>query len=220
MSGENVNTKTVRENLLKIMKDMGKTTTGLASYVGIDSSNFIKKMKGTLPITTRDFTKFANAKINTDFLLTGEGMMYVAPINKSDSAVIKKTSVPVFEEEFACGFTEFNDSSLRPIGYVELPGTRGATCWCKATGHSMEPSIDNGDYVCLRKMEDFNNFIVYGDIYAVDAMNDMRTIKKIERGEKDDEYMLVPANDSYQSQPIRKDMIRSLFRVVAVTKLL
>lgn len=212
MKSLKVDLKTVRGNLACVIRDLGMTPNAFAKKVDIDPSNFAKKLKGDLPINRNDFLKFQEANINVDFLTTGEGAMYTDGNNS--------TLVPVYEEEFGCGFLAFNDPALHHIGLADMPGTKGATCWCKATGHSMEPKIDNGDYVCLKRLEGWDDFLVFGDIYAVDAVNDMRTIKRIERGATEDEYTLVPENGDFEAQPIKKNLIRGLFRVLAVTKIL
>lgn len=220
MNGGNVNYDLVREHLQEVITDLGMNPNSFASMVGIDSSNLQKKLKGQLAITRKDFHKLAEANINVDWLLTGEGDKYTGKVNKDLLPVNPEKAVPVYGEEFSCGFLSFNDSAMRPIGYVDFPGTRGATCWCKATGDSMMPMIANGDYVCLKKLTDWKDFIVFGDVYAIDTVNDMRSIKRIERGVSDDEFTLVPTNKEYSSQTIRKDLIRGLFRVLAVTKIL
>lgn len=220
MNGGNVNYDLVRERLKEVITDLGMNPNSFAKMVKIDSSNFLKKFKGLQGFTPKDFEKLAKANVNVDWLLTGEGDMYTGKINKITLPVNPEKAVPVYGEEFSCGFLSFNDSALQPIGYVDFPGTRGATCWCKATGDSMMPMITNGDYVCLKKLADWKDFIVFGDVYAIDTYNDMRSIKRIERGATDDEFTLVPANKEYSSQSIRKDLIRGLFRVLAVTKIL
>lgn len=224
----NVNYDQVRDNLRKVIGDLNVTSRQLALMAGIDASNFNKKLKGDLNLTQKDFKKLEKIHISTDFLLTGEGSMYTGKVGEAASTeiqqsapkVIVPTGIPVYDEEFACGFSFFDNPALKPVSYAELPGTRGATCWCKATGHSMEPLISHGDYVCLKKIEDWQDFVVFGDCYAVDTVNEMRAIKKIGRGANDEEYTLVSVNEDYAPQPIKIKLIRAMFKVVAVTKFL
>lgn len=220
MSNRNVNNKRVVENLREVIRDLGKNPNTFAKMVGIDPSNFQKKLKGQVSFTSKDFIKLGKSHINVDYLLTGEGNLYTGEVDRGTLPISAEKAIPVYGEEFSCGFLSFDDTAIRPMGYVDFPGTRGATCWCKATGDSMQPLISNGDYVCLKKLSDWNDFLVYGDIYAVETTNDMRTIKKIERGNTNEEYTLVPVNSEYEPQPVRKDMIRSMFRVLASTKIL
>lgn len=219
MSEGTVKSDLVRGNLLAVIDDLGMNPNSFATMVGIDSSNLQKKLKGQLKITVKDLNKLSKVNINTDFIMTGHGDMYVGKVGKPVLDDDPKRGVPVFAEEFSCGFLSFNDTAIRPIGYIDFPGTTGATCWCKATGDSMRPMIENGDYVCFKRLADWKDFLVFGDVYAIDTYNDMRSIKRIEHGESGDEYTLVPVNGDYSSQSLRKEMIRSLFRVIAVTKI-
>lgn len=224
----NVNYDLVRNNLRKVIEDLDITSRQLALMAGIDASNFNKKLKGELNLTKKDFDKLEKINISIDYLLTGKGSMYTGRVSEPASienqqpipTVVVQTGIPVYDEEFACGFSFFNNPSLKPVSYVSLPGTKGATCWCKATGHSMEPLISHGDYVCLKKIEGWKDFVIFGDYYAIETINEMRAIKKIEKGGSDDEYSLVSVNKNFEPQPIKINLIRAMFKVIAVTKVL
>lgn len=222
----NVNYNLVRENIRRVIEDQNVSLRQFALKAGLDPSNFTRKLKGEQTITDRDIIKLKGSNINPAFLLTGEGDMYLEENIESEKAqglsyVIQfPAGIPVYEEEFACGILKFGNPDLKPVGYAELPGTKGATCWCKATGHSMEPLIEHGDYVCLKKVNDWKNFIMYGDVYGIETVNDICAIKRIEKGERPEEYNLVSVNESYQPQPIKTSLITALFRVIAVTKML
>lgn len=223
MGIRNVDQNLVRERVKAIMDELGFNPNAFATWLGTDPSNFTKKLKGILNFTDKDIENFERHNINSSFILLGDGRMFNGDIKRytsEDKSVVRGSGVPVFEEEFACGFMlDISDTPVTPVGYVDIPGYKSATCWCKATGDSMQPLINNGDYICLRKFYDWD-FIIYGDVYAIDTVNDMRTIKRIDKGESDDEYMLVPVNKEYSPQPIKKAQIRNLFRVLGVTKFL
>lgn len=223
----NVNYELVRDNLRKVIEDLNITSRQLALMAGIDASNFNKKLKGELNLTKKDFEKLERINISIDFLLTGKGSMYTGrveavPVETQQPVptVVVQTGIPVYDEEFACGFTFFENPAFKPVSYADLPGTKGASCWCKATGQSMEPLINHGDYVCLKKVEGWQDFVVFGDYYAIETINEMRAIKKIEKGNKEDEYTLVSVNKNYAPQPIKINLIRAMFKVIAVTKFL
>lgn len=59
-----------------------------------------------------------------------------------------------------------------------MPGYEKATLWCNASGHSMEPEINNGDIIALQRIDDFS-FLPYGDVYGFVTTNGMRTIKDL-----------------------------------------
>lgn len=224
----NVNYDLVRNNLRNVIGDLNITPRQFALMAGIDPSNFSKKLKGEQKITKSDLDKIARINVDLQYLLTGVGNMYTGNVSKVDDTenqkptptIVVSTGIPVYDEEFACGFTFFDNPALKPVSYADLPGTKGASCWCKATGQSMEPLINHGDYVCLKKVEGWQDFVVFGDYYAIETINEMRAIKKIERGNKEDEYTLVSVNKNYAPQPIKIKLIRAMFKVIAVTKFL
>ena len=216
MEWRNVNQGTVREGVMAVMRDLKLNPNALATKVGIDASNLARKIKGQQNFTERDVWKFSDIGVNPDYLVTGDGSMYVISQGSGSNSPL---GVPIFDQEFACGFLEVNDTAVTPVGYASLPGTYGATCWCKASGDSMRPLVNNGDYICLKRIEDWNQFIIWGDIYAIETVNEMRTVKRIEKGNDDDELMLVPVNKDYTPQPIKKALIRGIYKVVCVSKM-
>lgn len=225
MKNGNVNTDLVRDNIRKVIADMDISVRQFAMRAGLDPSNFNRKLKGEQPLKPRDIEKLEKSDINPHFLLTGSGDMYTdnetgKGTGNRSNAISVSAGIPVYEEEFACGFLKFGNPDLQPVGYAELPGTKGATCWCKATGHSMEPLIEHGDYVCLKRIDNWKDFIIFGDVYGIETTNEIRAIKRIEKGDRTDEYNLVSVNEKYKPQPIKTSIIHSLFKVVAVTKML
>lgn len=213
----------LRKRINDIIKENRLNNNSFAVAMGVDSSNFSKKVKGELTFTKKDLAKFSEGNLNIDYLLYGSGSPYTGSFPpSSDYTALKmpQDGIPVYDEEFACGFKNFADAATHPIGFAKMPGTTGATCWCKASGESMAPVITGGNYVCLKKIEDWKMFIVYGEIYAIDTFNDVRTIKKIEHGEKENELLLVPINKDYSPQSINISSIRNLFKVVSIQKVL
>ena len=92
-------------------------------------------------------------------------------------------------------------------------------CWCNVTGHSMEPEINHGDIIALKKIED-KSFLPLGEVYAIVTTNDMRTIKRLGAGKTDDSYTLIPSNKSpeYSPQQLPARMIRTIFQVLGAVK--
>lgn len=219
MGKENVKNDEVRKNLSLVIQDLKLNNNSFASMVEIDASNFSKKMKGEQNITSKDLSKLSRANINPDFLLTGKGDMYLGPV-KSEKKFPESKAIPIYKETWGGGFLTFEDSSVTPVGYLYMPEIKGATCWCRLTGESMRPEINSGDYICLKRIVDWDEFIVFGEIYAIDTVNDMRTVKYVERGDTDDEFKLVPANKEMKPQMIKKSVIRNMFRVINVMKAL
>ncbi len=122
--------------------------------------------------------------------------------------------VPYYDEDFVLGFNSLGfPSSENPEFLINMPRFQNATLWCNATGHSMEPEINNGDIVALELVED-PTFLLMGEIYAIVTTNGLRTIKRLRRAATPDSYLLVPTNPNYDPQEIPKNKILRVFRVL------
>lgn len=130
------------------------------------------------------------------------------------------TGVPYYNVDFIGGFDlVLNDQTINPEYLIDFQKYNEATCWCNVTGHSMEPEITHGDMIALKKIEDMS-FLPLGEVYAIVTTNDMRTIKRLGKGDDKEHYNLVPTNKSpeYGIQEIPKKMIRTIFQVLGCMK--
>lgn len=179
-------------------------------------------------------------QINKSWLLTGEGKMLshakTADGKKeyNDELIDKKETdenhdspkvsytkgIPYYNVDFIGGFDlTLNDQTINPEYLIDFKQYNDATCWCNVTGHSMEPEINHGDIIALKKIED-PSFLPLGEVYAIVTTNDMRTIKRLGAGKTDDTYTLVPSNKSpeYSAQQLPVKMIRTIFQVLGSMK--
>lgn len=156
-----------------------------------------------------------SSDLNVDWLLTGEGDML-----RADAApqISYTDGVPYFDEDFLLGFDEVTaPNSENPDFLIRMPGYEKATLWCNASGHSMEPEINNGDIIALQRIEDFS-FLPFGDVYGFITTNGMRTIKRLGKSEKEGYYRLIPTNKEYDEQEIPINKIALVYRVMGTMK--
>ena len=153
--------------------------------------------------------------ISEKWLLTGKGEM----LSEASKPEISYTDgVPYYNEDFLLGFEEIvQPSSENPDFLIGMPGSEKATLWCNASGHSMEPEINNGDIIALQRIEDFS-FLPFGDVYGFITTNGMRTIKRLGRSNKDGYYRLIPTNKEYDEQEIPINKIALVYRVMGTMK--
>ncbi len=164
----------------------------------------------------RKIVEMPTANINESWLLTGEGEMIIK--DKPTPEISYTDGVPYYDEDFLLGFNEIaQPSSENPDFLIRMPGYEKATLWCNASGHSMEPEINNGDIIALQRVEDFS-FLPFGDVYGFITTNGMRTIKRLGRSEKDGYYRLIPTNKDYDDQEIPINKIALVYRVMGTMK--
>lgn len=162
--------------------------------------------------------------LNTAWLLTGEGEMLkpveTNAVSESDARYYSGKGAPYYNVDFTANFSLMqNDQTTVPDGMVSLPQFKGADCWVNVSGKSMEPTISSGDMIALRKVENWTENILYGEVYAI-VTEQYRTIKRIRKSEDPDMVRLVPDNTEYDAQDIRKESIIAVFRVLGAAKVI
>lgn len=192
----------------RLEKDLGKTK----GYWG-------KTKNPTAEFITLFVNKYAD--ISESWLLTGEGEMLKKDVEATEKPRINyKQGVPYYNVDFMGGFEIVeNERTINPEYLIDFKPYAKATCWCNISGHSMEPEINSGDIIALRRIEDFS-FLPMGEIYAIVTKNDMRTVKRIGPSANPDNYTLIPTNKSpeYGIQELPKNMILAIFEVMGCMK--
>lgn len=192
------------------------TRNAFATKAGIDPANFSKMLAGKLTITTNTLKKISEAHgVSFEWLKYGEGEM--SETNPKPE-ISYTDGVPYYDEMFECGFNELTaPNSESPEYLIRMPGYEKATLWCNASGHSMEPEINNGDIIAMRKISD-SSFLTFGDIYGIITTNGLRTIKRLGKSTDPNCYRLIPTNKDYDEQDIPKDKILIVYRVMGAMK--
>lgn len=150
-----------------------------------------------------------------EWLLTGKGNMTKQNTAIETPTVSNNPSIgtPYYDVDFLGGFNEvFNSQVNIPATNIVIRGFERADLWCNVTGHSMEPKINHGDIIALRKctLDD----IQYGEIYAV-VLDTIRTIKILRKASNPNKLRFIPINiDDYDEQEFDKSRIINIFEVV------
>lgn len=157
--------------------------------------------------------------INPDWLITGKGDMLKSTISLAVNYECKGS--PYYDVDFIGGFDMvLNNQTITPEYYIDFdPYNKPGVMWCNITGHSMEPAINHGDIIAIKEVQDWQSYISFGEIYAIVTTNQMRTVKKIRKGNTTERYRLVPINTKdYDEQEIEKTKISKVFEVLGCMK--
>lgn len=150
--------------------------------------------------------------VSPHWILTGEGSMMDNDGKQLTTNNIKD-GAPYYNVDFLGGFDEvFNDQTINPELSITHEICPRAQLWCNITGHSMEPTISNGDIIALREctVDD----IQYGEIYAV-VMDTFRTVKMLRKSESPGMLRFVPVNTAeFDPQEFPVKRILHIFEVV------
>lgn len=209
------------ERINKLVEYSQMSIPQFAKLVGFKTPQAVRELiKGnTKSLSDAAIFKLSSAfpDLSMDWLLTGEGPMMLER-NAPTPIINYKEGVPYYNEDFMLGFDElYAPSSENPECLIRMPGYERATLWCNASGHSMEPEINNGDIIALQRVEDFS-FLPFGDVYGFITANGMRTIKRLGRSERDGFYRLIPTNKEYDEQEIPINIITHVYRVMGTMK--
>lgn len=209
------------ERINKLVEYSQMSIPQFAKLVGFKTPQAVRELiKGnTKSLSDAAIFKLSSAfpDLSMDWLLTGEGPMMIE--HNAPAPLINYTEgVPYYNEDFMLGFEEIGaPDSENPDFLIRMPGYERATLWCNASGHSMEPEINNGDIIALQRVEDFS-FLPFGDVYGFITANGMRTIKRLGRSERDGFYRLIPTNKEYDEQEIPINIITHVYRVMGTMK--
>lgn len=122
---------------------------------------------------------------------------------------------PYYDVDFLGGFDlVLNDQTIHPSFYIDFMPFNDVDCWVNITGKSMSPFISHGDIVALKRINNWDKFLLFGEIYAV-ITDEFRTVKIVSKSEDKDCFKLIPYSKSpeFSEQDIPKEMIKAIYRV-------
>ena len=155
--------------------------------------------------------------VSAEWLLTGKGNMLNTDAREASFSE-QSHGVPFYDVDFCGGFDMMvNDQSAVPTGYIDFPQYNRADSWARITGHSMEPLISNGDIIALRKVEDWQSYLLYGEIYGI-MTNEYRTVKRIRKAQDHAKVLLEPINKDFDTIELDKRLIMGVWAVLGCAK--
>jgi phage repressor protein C with HTH and peptisase S24 domain len=156
--------------------------------------------------------------LNPEWLLTGSGNMLrnETSILVEHEYTVKNldNNIPVYNINFSAGnINVFNDVNADLIGYLNIPELKGSERVIIATGDSMIGVINSGDYIGIKKINDFTYFN-YGFPYAI-VTEDYRLLKFIRKSENPENIILRSNNPDYDDIELPKNKITGLYLITA-----
>lgn len=228
---------TSNQRLKEVQKFLNfRTQQEFADALGIKQGSLSDIYRGKVGVSSAILlTLSKDYSINIEWLKTGEGR-----IKTGEGKMLKDESedaptptpaivwdettphagVPIYDIDFACSFVEmYNDFSSNPIGWLSLPPFNDPEKYAvvRAVGDSMSPEIGHGALIILGRQPLPVDRIFYGDIYGIETIDDIRSIKRVVRAEDKHKVRLVPSNPAYGDyQDYSVDAIRRVYKVYHV----
>jgi len=217
---------TVGERLKMLVRSQNLTHGDFAKKNGISLNSMSRYINNKRSPEPEFLTKLAEQKVNLNWLLSGEGGMYVsAPWDpKPESSLKSKLEVVSAKDRLSdCGNDSYNRTVLLPIlaeisagmpaeamedfeydNFVELPRIYlkdhlDNYMVFRVNGHSMEPQIMHSDIVVIQRKDDWSN--TDNSVCAV-RLNGGITLKRIQFDLQRQQVLLHPFNADYRVQVV------------------
>ena len=208
---------TVKERLIEFIASKKIPIQRFEKTIGA-ANGYVKSIRKS--ISQEKIGRITNAfpELNKSWLLFGEGPMLLPAVGNQSGTGTGATDgkadtegIPFYDVDFTMGFDILEeDQTATPACYFNIRPYNRCTCWIRASGDSMMPTISPGDILAIKQVEDFR-YLLSGEVYAIVTMGGLRTVKRIE--DHGETLTLVPDNTAYQPQQIPKTEIRAVFQV-------
>lgn len=206
----------IKDRIDSFLKYKGISASKFSLTIGA-SRNYISSMSKSIQPAKLQSISVHYPDLNIEWLLIGKGSM----LHSNEASPIfseEPRGVPFYDVDFCGGFDMMiNDQTMMPSGYIDFPQYNKADSWARITGHSMEPLISNGDIIALRKVEDWQSYLLYGEIYGI-MTNEYRTVKRIRKAQDPDKVLLEPINKDFDPIELEKRLVTGVWAVLGCAK--
>jgi len=196
--------------------------TQFEKSISVSNGLIAKAIRGEKSIGSDKLEKifFVYTDLNPVWVLTGKGeMLLEQESSKICVSPDSQVGVPYYDVDFSGGFNAiFNNQTLLPDHNIVFEPFSDAQLWCNVTGYSMANTINHGDIVALKELPNWEENVLFGEIYAI-VTDQLRTIKIIRKSGSDDTLKLVPINTKdFDENEVRKSSVLKVFTVLGAIK--
>lgn len=208
---------TIKERTLEFIKHKNISVKEFEIRCGL-SNGYIAAMRKGFGADKLNNVLTEFPELNRDWLLYNEGEMESNPTKPIIEVVEHGT--PVYDIDATCGDLSrpivFTEEHI--IGHVNLPNVSPNAVIIRANGDSMEPHINDGDWIAVREVNNYNE-LYYGQAYLV-ITEELRLLKYLRKDEDEQHYVILRSeNERYDDIRLAKSSIRHLFIVENVLSL-
>lgn len=160
--------------------------------------------------------------LNSNWLLTGEGEMFITDVAESAPLQIipqegeEAAGIPFYDIDVMAHIAESLDlKEETPAGVLSIPGFKDCIACFPVYGSSMEPKISNGDVIAVSQAVTCDQ-ILWGEIYLV-ITDAWRVVKTVHPGKTEEYIILRSINPAYAGDTnLKKKDLRALYLVRGV----
>lgn len=126
----------------------------------------------------------------------------------------KNHLVPYYDVDIVAGTRELYDDNPNniPAYYMDVPEFSGCKAF-RVYADSMQPLIDAGSIMFCRPVHNWQDFLEFGQIYAVEVNDNRRFIKQIRRSTNKSHFLMRSHNPEYDDFEVPKTHIRNIWLI-------
>lgn len=144
------------------------------------------------------------------------------------SPIDRYADIPMYQFPGSASMVQMYDDERefqQPVGQMRIPGAVVGSFALPVYGHSMYPTLENGNWCILRPISDPTD-IDYGEVYYIEY-GDYRVYKRLLKADEDDESVvlwsdnqteIVNGRPKYAAKKIRVERIRKLCILTEILK--
>lgn len=213
-----------KDILEKVINETGNTIYSFAKLLGYKTPQTIYDISNG---RIKSISSKLAAKINE--IYPNYSILWLQGLEKNIDNIENSNQInqiPMYNLPAAAGEVELysNPEDVKIIGYLNIPGAHKESIAIPAYGHSMYPTIANGDWAVSRPISDPTE-IVWGEVYYIE-WSDYKMYKRLLASDNIDEVVLWSDNQfdkigdrpKYAALPIKKEKIRKLRLVTEILK--
>lgn len=219
----------LKDRIDALLKYSNKNISEFSRFVGFKTPQAVREL---LKGNTKTLSEVAQNKIiaaypclNESWLLTGEGEMLRDNTNgRTFKTYFKETHqvmVPLINIDSVGGI---HSQNLLTAGeqYVEelvpFPNARPDDVAILQSGNSMSPVIPPGAVLQIRRVDDWQDYFGYGNVFVLWLKDDRRITKLVKRYDPDPKnyIMCCSYNSDADDEELPKSKIREVWKVVNV----
>lgn len=203
-----------KDRLTLFLKEEGLSKSEFARIMGL-SPAYVGSMRKSMPAEKVKKLLEHFPQLSRDWLLHGEGPMYVAEEPETHTRQRDEYIVPLIPSDAAAGYLQHYSEGVdfSECELVRSP-VSGATCAIRVRGDSMEPRIHSGDLLFLERINE-RAFIPWGKALVLDTENGTLVKRLLPCRENPDCVEVESYNPAYPRYEIPKSSIYGIYRIKA-----
>lgn len=217
----------VVSRIREIMNRLSLNQSQMAERINIHQPNLSAILREKRPCDEAVINKICiSLDISKNWLLTGEGEMLKAhdesvdePEAETSHARESYKLVPLINIDSVGGVHSPNliePSEQYPIKLLPFTDAREGDVAIIQTGNSMSPTIPPGSVLLIRKVEDWQEYFGYGNIYVLWLRDGRRITKEVRRYYPDPKNYVwcVSYNPDVADEELPRNLIRGVWKVI------